>query len=218
MKQFYPVIHVRNSYQTEVNACMAKEEGADGVFLVDHYGEVHSSLVEHIVKNYQDATFKVGVNYLGHHVDNVLHLHKASELGCKMFWVDNSGTDEDNLDKLDEFIKADIEIYGGVHFKYQPKSKYTIEESIQRATPYIDYITLSGAKTGKAADIDFIKRAFEASKILRLAIASGITLKNVDDYLPFIDAFLVATSIIHTNDNFDKKKLIKLCQKIKNYS
>jgi predicted TIM-barrel enzyme len=53
----------------------------------------------------------------------------------------------------------------------------------------------------------------------KLAIASGISIENAEVYLPYIDHFLVASSILDKNDEklFDEEKLKMLCERIHLY-
>lgn len=50
-----------------------------------------------------------------------------------------------------------------------------------------------------------------------LAIASGITLENVENYLPYTEYFLVATGISHTFNELDPVKVGELCKAIHKY-
>lgn len=226
-KRFYPVVHIHNFPQTFENVKMAKDLGGDGVFLIDHRGHPLSFLVEEMVAKFQDADFFIGVNYLG--VDNLQALQDAASLGCKMLWSDNAEMDEEDYQISGERLlelqqKLDVRFFGGVHFKYQRKPKRSIGESLRRAVRYVEYPTLSGRATGVAADLDFIREAHsvfqqEVNNDNRgLAIASGISTDNVELYLPYIDAFLVASSIINASSDdeyFDPSKLGNLRKKIK---
>ena len=62
-----------------------------------------------------------------------------------------------------------------------------------------------------------IQRMSEAADGHPLAIASGVTPDNVNDYLPYINAFLVSTGISKDFHNLDLEKTKELMEKIKNY-
>lgn len=254
MKKFYPVVHIINSQQTLANVQLAKDVGADGVFLIDHHGRPSEFFLQQVVSSFQDDSFSVGINYLMGASANAWALSTAKAIGFKMCWSDNAGTDVDNelaqasniLNLLGEgdhnLYKAcgnqvlelqqesGVEFFGGIHFKYQQKPKCSLSESLKRAFPYIRYPTLSGAGTGIAADLEHIKEAALAWQeeqgrdsdpyTAGLAIASGISTDNVNDYLPYIDIFLVASSIMdetRPDEYFDHKKIDILCNKIKSY-
>ncbi len=234
MKKFYPVVHIQNLPQTLFNVDLAKNAGADGVFLIDHGGHPPSFLIDRVISDFQDEKFSVGINYLS--LNNFACFEDAFESGCKMLWSDNAGMDEDDWDTnglkiLELQMKTGIDFFGGVHFKYQKKPERDIAFSLRRSFSFIKYPTLSGIGTGVPADLDFIKRAsitwhmeytysFDLPTTIGLAIASGISIDNVDQYLPHIDAFLVASSIIDpssSDEKFDQRKLELLCKKIKSY-
>lgn len=241
MKKFYPVVHIHNLPQVLINVELAKNAGADGVFLIDHYGRPPKFLVKEIVSSFQDDTFSIGINYLMRSSKNAWALNGAKAIGCKMFWSDDAGTDADNYEAYGNQIlelqeESDIDFFGGIHFKYQQKPNRTLSASLKRAFPYIKYPTLSGTGTGIPADLEYIKEAAQTwqdeqesishlknvifPRTVGLAIASGVSINNVDSYLPYIDAFLVASSIIDplsSDERFDQRKLELLCKKIKIY-
>lgn len=224
MSMFLPVVHVNSEEQCLHNVELAFLFGTDGVFLINHGTldeEDFDSIIEKTVSQFQESNFCIGVNFLGE--PNLSALRRAADLGCKMLWSDDAGVegDEEDMAKFSRHqttIRPYVEFFGGVHFKYQPKPKLDIETSIQRALKYVDFPTLSGPATGVAADVKFIQEAYSAASDVPLAIASGITYDNVDLFLPYIEIFLVASSIIDKSspdERFDSVALDKLCQKIK---
>lgn len=234
-KKFYPVVHIINSKQTLANVRLAKDVGADGTFLINHHGHPPEFLVAEVISLFQDDSFSVGINYLMRSSANVWTFNDAKQIGCRMLWADDAGTDSNPYQAYGNHIldlqeKSGIEFFGGVHFKYQQKPNRTLSESLNRAFPYVRYPTLSGRGTGIAAEIELMREAALAwqdeqesdsdSHTAGLAIASGISIENVENYLPYIDAFLVASSIIdpnRPNEYFDPIKINQLCKKIKSY-
>lgn len=238
MKKFYPVIHCHDIKSTIENTQMCLDANTDGLFLINH-GEISDSQFrEHIekVQNYctkYTGEFKIGVNFLN--LSNISALKEVSKFGLNMLWVDNAECDDVlNLEEVTKFwfqmIKCDpeskIDIFGGVHFKYQEKPKSSIEDSIKSCVYNTMYPTLSGPATGKPADLNFIQRAYDhvvlcrkdnAEQYCNLAIASGISIENVDQYIPYIEYFLVASSLLAVDQiDFDNQKLKTLSQKIHN--
>lgn len=57
-----------------------------------------------------------------------------------------------------------------------------------------DGVILTGSSTGKAADLDELKKVSQAVKIPKL-IGSGITSNNIESFFRFADAFIVGSSI-----------------------
>ena len=78
-------------------------------------------------------------------------------------------------------------------------------------------ITTSGQGTCIAASIEKIKRIRTGAGEYPIAIASGITPENVVDYLPYADAFLVATGISKDSYHLDREKVRKLIDVVRNY-
>jgi predicted TIM-barrel enzyme len=78
----------------------------------------------------------------------------------------------------------------------------------------MDVVTTSGDGTGIAADIKKVSDMKSYIKDTPLGIASGITIENVDQYLPYVDAFLVATGISKTFTELDADKVKSLRLKI----
>lgn len=96
--------------------------------------------------------------------------------------------------------------FGGVAFKYQ-RPVSDLEAACRIAAQYIDVVTTSGPGTGRAADVEKIQRMKQALGDSPLAIASGITPDNVEDYLPHADYFLVATGISRSFTELDANRV-----------
>lgn len=239
MKKFYPVVHCEDNEQIQKNVEVAKNNNADGVFLISHNVMTtynFEAVVARYAQYHSSENFKIGANFLN--LSNIEALEKAVDFGLDMLWVDNAGCDDcESLEAMenafDFFHRTSeldgdmkVQIFGGVHFKYQPKS--SIEKSVFEVWKLMMIPTLSGSGTGKVADIELIKKAYE--KVLQvkslvftkfsLAIASGVSIENVDEYLPYINHFLVASSILDEKDErlFDEEKLKILCETIHSFN
>jgi predicted TIM-barrel enzyme len=81
----------------------------------------------------------------------------------------------------------------------------------------MDVVTTSGPGTGRAAEVTKIQRMREALGDAPLAIASGITPENVDQYLPYADCFLVATGISRSDGEFDSRRVLALVERVKSF-
>ncbi len=136
-------------------------------------------------------------------------------------WTDNAHIDEqEETQPYAEEVKAIFKkrlpstlYFGGVAFKYQ-KHVENLEEAVKKSSCLMDVICTSGKGTGHAANIDKIKRMAGTAP---LAIASGITPKNVCDYLPYVDYFLVATGISDNFTNINSEKLKKLVTNVRKW-
>jgi len=80
----------------------------------------------------------------------------------------------------------------------------------------MDVVTTSGVATGHSADLEKINTFRRACGDSPLAVASGITPENVKQYIPMVDAVLVATGINFKDDfyNIDPVKLALLMENI----
>jgi len=187
-----PVIHVEDVDQVSRNIDLVKEEGADGVFLVNH--SIPSQELLGIYETVSSNDFWIGLNLLDLSPVSVFH----NALSADGVWIDDAMIDErvDVQSVVDDLQKHrdsfDGLYFGGVAFKYRREVE-DVETAAKIATRYMDVVTTSGDATGEEADVSKIKRMKEAIGDFPLAIASGITPENVDSYLPYVDCFLVAS-------------------------
>lgn len=189
---FLPVIHVISETQTIYNASVAMTAGADGIFLISH-GEVKYDELIEIGDKLANLDIFVGLNILaGSYGRDVFKSFPNSILG---FWEDDVLPFSEELDKSSR--QEDFLHFGGVAFKYCTSvfpDRYgeVANLAVQRG---VDVVTTSGDKTGSPPTLDKIKAMSKAIGDHALAVASGITAKNVQQFLPYVNAFLVATSI-----------------------
>jgi membrane complex biogenesis BtpA family protein len=89
-------------------------------------------------------------------------------------------------------------IFADVHVKPAvPLGGETIEDSARDTLErgLADALIISGTGTGMATHLTDVKRARTACPSARLFLGSGVTLRNVRDYLPLADGFIVGTSL-----------------------
>lgn len=203
-KKLFPVIHCKNSNQTLENVEKAIRAGTDGVFLINHKipYQILNLITEEVINQFPD--FPIGVNYLDLEPYVALSIMPA---GVCSLWTDNPQLieDEDNgqeyastFIKLRDTLRPHLCYYGSVAFKYQPRVK-NLDVITRIAKQYMDVITTSGPATGEPPSIDKMKQMKESAGNKSLALASGVDISNVNNYLPYVDDFLVATGI---SDNF----------------
>lgn len=238
MKRLLPVIHILNEKQAVEQASLCNDLGL-GCFLIHHRRDYITlfHVAEKVHEQLPDMW--IGVNALDL---SPLELWEKSPDWVKGIWVDNGGVVEidGNIDTteasevqrlaIDNYREETnkkylAEYFGGFAFKYQaPVTK--LQEGAMWAALHFDTVTTSGTGTGIAADLEKVKvirDGIDESKRMfsnkaRLGLASGVSLENVDQYLPYVDDFLVSTSL-HGEDeyHFDKDKVEKLRDKILNY-
>jgi hypothetical protein len=198
-----PVIHVESPRQALLNIAVAKDAGADGVFLINH--NISRSMLLDVyqlaVNKFPD--FWIGVNLLGIGAFGAFETIFKKGLRVQGVWTDNAQIEEfkpisDQLKAqkvrqciLSEYWKGLY--FGGVAFKYQQQVQ-NLDYVARIATHFMDVVTTSGPETGMPPSVEKVRLMKQAIKGRPLVIASGITPENVKDY-PESDGFLVATGI-----------------------
>ncbi len=229
-----PVIHVVNTQQAIRNATVAREAGADGVFLINHDILPCSLLMEvYTAVSVAHPDWWIGINCLDL---EPIEVFKRAGRRVDGIWVDNGMIDEtkQTQPKADDILATQKEIgwqglyFGGVAFKYQAQVR-DVAQAASVAANYMDVVTTSGPATGQAAAPDKIRQMkhaldkqlapasdrFQSAAWRPLAIASGITPENVPDYLPIADCFLVATGISKSFDELDPHRTGLLIESIR---
>ena len=215
-----PVIHLLDRPALLANAKIAVDAGADGVFVIyggecdfDELGAVE-------VLRAKFPRLWVGINRLGR--DRGAEFLGISS-AVKGVWTDYGGVTDDGEKDAEESRAirlangwSDIVLFGGVAFKHQ-RPVQRLAETALRATRYMEVVCTSGPATAQAADVAKIRAMKEGMQGWPLAIASGITPANVADYLPFADAFLVASGISKDWHHFDAGKVGDLVRRVHSY-
>jgi predicted TIM-barrel enzyme len=217
-----PVIHVDSLGQAHRNSQVARDAGADGVFLINH-GMADASLLDiHAAVAGAHPDWWVGVNCLGLSPEQVFAAVSGKVAGV---WVDNAGIEEgkesqpyaDRVSATRRTRAPKCLYFGGVAFKYQRRVE-DLEAACRIAARYMDVVTTSGPGTGHAADVNKIWRMKLALGDTPLAIASGITPENVGNYLPHADSFLVATGISLSFTELDPSRVQALVARVREFA
>lgn len=214
----FPVIHAATQGQVLSNVDVALEAGADGVFLVNHEVPHRQVMAFHDAVRDRHPDLWVGVNSLDAHPTWV-----TQRLHVGGMWSDSAYVFEDKEEQpiAERLYRAVHDLwrgiyFGGVAFKGQRRVRpehYGI--AAKKATSYVDVVTTSGPGTGVAADVDKIRTMKEAIGEFPLAVASGITPDNVGEYLPYVDAFLVATGISRDFHTLDPDLTLALVERVR---
>ena len=213
-KFFLPVIHPVSKETAMDSIEIAVQSEADGIFLINQGLSTFQTieLANEVLEKYPDLW--IGLNLLGYLPSNALGMIPT---GIKGIWADSSEDEEFPLVK--EQLNWDGFFFGGVAFKYQKHVPlYEISSACEDAIKIVDVVTTSGPGTGKPAAINKIEVFREALGDFPLALASGVDSDNIQGYLPFVDAFLVGTSIEKEFGILDAKKTKELSKKIHNFS
>ena len=205
-----PVIHVVDGHQAVRNAGVAREVGADGVFLINHDIPYTALLKAHAAVAAAHTDWWVGVNCLDLAPVEVFRYLNEQVAGV---WIDNACIDErtEAQCEAESILSARRTsgwqglYFGGVAFKYQREIE-DVASAASIAAGYMDVVTTSGLGTGQAALPGKIRTMKQALGKYPLAVASGITPENVTDYLDFMDYILVATGISTRIDELDAER------------
>lgn len=219
-KKFFPVIHVQDAVQALENAAVAFECGADGIFLINHEDEQGHRPINYLdllsihTEVVADHPGKwIGINFLDLPATKIFQHLTPAVAGV---WIDDGEIDErTGPQPAAEAISIAREgsgwqgVYlGGVAFKYQRSvAGEDLAKAAEIGARFIDVVTTSGPATGKAAAIEKVQTMKRALGAKPLAIASGITVENVNSYLAWVDYFLVATGISSDFYTLDPQKV-----------
>lgn len=226
-----PVIHVINTQQTLRNIVQARAEGCPGVFLINHDFGIDQFLpiIREARQRFPD--YWLGINFLavtGADAFPILADLEKEGIRTDAYWGDDARIDEtlassnqleaQTIRNIKQQVGWDGMYFGGTAFKKQREvAESDYEKSAQIACDYMDVVTTSGIATGKAADTSKIETFRAACGEKPIALASGITPKNVDHYSDLVDCLMVATGINIEGDfyNIDPARLKKLMNKLK---
>jgi hypothetical protein len=232
--EIYPVIHINDKNQALEQTEIALENGADGVFLIEKRKKIPpqnlTSVFDHVASAHPDDF--IGLNYLSisHPVDVFEYVHDKFNSGeisrlPNAVWVGN--TIRDTLRKSEfgsvELLRHEypelktIKYLGGIAFKYNPLYTDDPKKAADQVRAFsfdMDVIVTTGPRTGESASIEKVKAMKEAAKEKPLALASGVSEDNIDDYKGEVDIILASTAV-ETEPNsgeFDIRKLRRLIE------
>lgn len=210
-RTLFAVIHATTLEQVLRNIFIARDASVDGVFLINH--QVPWSLlwdIYHKVRGIYPLWF-VGVNFLDLPTQTAIQNVPTS---ASALWVDDGGLATTALpaERYAKIRAGRTEwpglYFGSVAFKYQKQSTFSPGEEASRAVPLMDVIVTSGPATGTPPDLTKIQAMRNAiGPDMPLAIASGITAGNVEQFLPLVDCFMVATGISDSHTELNAQKV-----------
>ncbi len=201
-RRFFVVIHtiVNGLAHVLEQSELAREAGADGVFLIPDYAKGGKRATTNDQFNYIEElkqkmpnSFSIGVNFLS----------RPESLGTRIYDIqpDLYQTDSSSLIGIDKPKLSSTEFFVALAFKYSQNVHLTgnaLREHCQRVCDIANVPTTSGDATGVEASMNKIReiRLYLPSD-KRLGLASGVTEQNVRAYLQAgVTDFLVATSLI----------------------
>lgn len=217
-----PVIHVLDTPRTVRNVAELISAGAPGCFLINHDFEPERfiPIIADIRARY--PSLWIGVNFLAvTGKDAFPMLGGLAQEGVKVdgYWADDACISEhgENAEALEiervyQGCGWDGLYFGGTCFKKQRAVKPEHYASAAReASSFMDVVTTSGVATGQQADLSKIETFRDAIGDTALALASGVTPDNAQNYQN-VDCFMVATGINEDGNFYDihPEKLARL--------
>lgn len=211
-----PVVHCCNEAQARVNANMARICGADGVWLINQGGmraRPVLNLAGELVA--ESPGFFVGVNTMGTRPLDTARL-LAGRVKPQGLWTDNAGLDDGAFAAFHTQLGWRPLYFGGVAFKYQAPVAPELygQVAAEAAHAGVDVVTTSGPGTGEPTPVEKVAAMREAIGTHALAVASGVSIENVDGLLPYVDAFIVSSSIESSFGHLDTIKLRALVERV----
>lgn len=215
----YPVIHYLNRDLALEQVGVARECGADGVFLISHQGDDCELVAVAARAKQQHPDFRIGINLLSE--DPLYAWNRAEGAGLDMVWADDMGVDSTGGNAMAESMSRcarafpDIQLFASVAFKYRPhEPNPPLAAKMAQRLGFIP--TASGSATGSAPEIQKIAD-MSAATDGQLAIASGMTPENVGDYARYLSDILVATGVGMDEYRIDAQRLMTLIVKSKGF-
>lgn len=225
MKSLHAVIHVLNPGQAIEQVTIARENGADGVWLIDHEGTAEdlTETFRRVRQAHPNAW--IGLNYLTLNAMDAMRTIAPMHSSVDGLWTDDAEISEglesqllaERVWAIKQLITWTGLYFGGVAFKGQ-RPVQDVLTVVRKAAPWMDVVTTSGAATGMAAPLTKVRLARAGAGDKNLAIASGITPENVGEYLPYVDYFLVSTGISEDFHHLDAARVRELADKIHGWS
>ncbi len=211
--EIIPVIHVINEEQVYKNIDTCLECGIKKVFLICH-SYYSRSLIELAMEVKSKSGLWVGVNLLGDGAEELLLGNDLQSIDG--LWADDGLThlSKNKLIHINNNRTFKGMFFGGLAFKYQfQPSDLTV--ACENAKIITDVATTSGSATGSAPTKVKIENLRSCIGEHPMAIASGISVDNIQSYVGLAQYGLVASSITDKNELIIKDKLISLINKIK---
>jgi predicted TIM-barrel enzyme len=207
--EIYPVVHINDVATAVEQVDKSFAYGADGVYLIDHGvgGSATTLLSTFEMAKTAHPDQYIGVNILaaGSSARALSRLETARQQGIISrlpdgLWVDDAKHDLATTTMLREQYPnmAAVRLLGGTAFKYTRSYTDDPEKAAleaQALAPYIDVVTTSGEGTGMAPSVAKIIAMKQAIGDQKLAVASGITIENIQNYDGAVDELLVSTSV-----------------------
>jgi hypothetical protein len=218
----YVVVQTNHPVDVVDRVCTALDAGARGVFLIDHDLD-DERLFDACAEVRRDcpAAF-LGVNLFGRCPVEALLAVTHAGLDLDALWTDNAHIDLDgdlraavDFLNLREHLRWQGVHFGGVAFTHQPEVP---TEQLSRlgalAAAVVDVPTTSGPDTGQWISVERLARLRSGLDRRPLAVASGVSLANIDELGPLLTHVLVSSSVTDASGEIDECMLSELVRRV----
>lgn len=216
LKKFIPVIHITdNLNDLKINLKIINDNNVKDIMLISHGYLNYIELIDLGNKiKLDNSNLNIGYNFLDLNSIDVFNYLISNKIKVDYVWIDNSYVGLNNTyandlkDKWLEYksIFNDSIYLGGVAFKYLPQPQY-IEKAIEDSKTMMDVVTTTGSGTGSEISKEKINLFDKIiNKEIPLAVASGISIDNLDYLFNYVNYFLVSSSISKSDSLFDENK------------
>jgi hypothetical protein len=209
-KRLIPVIHLIDLERLILNIETCLSLGVNNVFIINHQSDWNDLLnkTSEVKKLYPELW--IGLNFLDLEPREVSKMYIPFKVDA--FWFDKSL-------QLNEAYKKDKEIFSGINFKYQKQfTGYQLDYMVDIIKLTSTVACTSGVGTGKEANQERVKELKEKLGDFPLALCSGVSSNNIRSYLPYVDDFLVASSITNHHEIIQPHLLKELIDKMNEIS
>jgi len=219
-----PVVHPIGRQEALEAIRIAHGLGVPGVFLIDQGMSERDVLA--LVREVRDRypALWIGLNLLSRTPAEALTTAIDACGFIDGIWSDNAGINEHGAEhpRTEDFVAARRAAswsglyFGGVAFKYQRDvAPADLGHAAAAGAPYMDVICTSGPGTGYPAAVEKVRVMRAGLGDHAMALASGVTPKNVQVYMPYVQAFLVGTGIEQQLGVLDPAKIEALMRAMK---
>lgn len=213
--KLFPVInneHVKGNLRDTEKVLSA---GADGVFLINHAHNATTLLTryEAVSREFPDAP--VGINFWNmRNPFDVYELLNRSGVAPYAVWTDwyyslDTGQMENFKSLTPTRDTHRTILFAGVSHKAASYTEdpFLSAQLARMADRSVDYVTTTGSGTGLPVPMEKLAAMRDAIKYSKLAVASGVSVENVDSVVPLVDAILVASSLESSFGEIDDDRL-----------
>ncbi len=227
--KLFAVIHIEDEKQAHRNAVVALNNGADGIFLINHRVSVLELIRSYRYVRERHKASWIGLNLLGFSLTQAVHNKRLGDSlprDIQALWCDDvrytEGLGPERAVYFADRLHFELQVatnhallFGGYAFKYQePVSDLVLGARL--LAPHVGVITTSGPETGTpptTEKIELIRKGMGDGA--KLAVASGMTPENVDPFLDLVDYFLVATGISESFTELDPVRVRLMADKMR---